>query len=159
MIEVIEPRNESHWLRDRLMKRVARNPESGCWEWTGMRGSNGYGLILAGSRSKRVHKMAHRVSYEIFVGPVPDGHVICHKCDNPACVYPPHLFSGTQSDNLRDMKEKNRRTYVRSPFCWRGHSMLGENIYIEPKTGRQQCRACRTISARQAYLRQKGKAV
>lgn len=84
--------------------------ESGCWEWNGFR-SKGYGLINSGIRTARGHHIplvASRASWIIFRGEIPEDMVICHKCDNPPCVNPDHLFLGTKHDNNRDMAEKKR---------------------------------------------------
>jgi hypothetical protein len=78
--------------------------DSGCWEWSGSRDKRNYGTVSVVNRNV----FAHRHSYEVFIGPIPDGHVICHRCDNPPCINPEHLFSGPQADNVRDMVEKGR---------------------------------------------------
>jgi len=88
-------------LEDRFWMRVT--PRAGCWEWGGS--TNGrYGVI--GSRY-RVH-YAHRISYELHFGPVPDGLQVLHRCDNPPCVNPAHLWLGTRSDNMLDASRKGR---------------------------------------------------
>jgi hypothetical protein len=87
----------------RLRANMAQTP-SGCQEWTGCRGKWGYGSV----RVKQKTMLAHRVSYTVFVGPIPDGILVLHKCDNPPCINPDHLFLGTNLDNVRDRNAKGR---------------------------------------------------
>jgi hypothetical protein len=75
-----------------------------CWEWVGYRNEKGYGVInLRGER-----KLAHRMAWELTVGPIPEGQYVLHHCDNPACVKAKHLFLGTKADNNADMHSKGR---------------------------------------------------
>ena len=74
-----------------------------------MKKGEGYGLIHEGQRPKRYKVLAHRRSWELSVGPIPKGKCVLHKCDNPGCVRPGHLFLGTQADNMHDMKAKGRQ--------------------------------------------------
>lgn len=90
--------------RDRFWLRV--QPSTGCWLWIGPRTSSGYGAVRLLNRKMG---LAHRLAWEYAHGPIPDGQVVCHHCDNPPCCNPSHLFVGTQADNLRDMTEKGRR--------------------------------------------------
>lgn len=80
-----------------------------CWEWQGTRRRDGYGVVYVDGRQRR----AHRVAYEQAYGPIPAGRSVCHRCDNPPCVRPSHLFVATQADNLADMRGKGRHF---SPF-------------------------------------------
>lgn len=79
-------------------------PEAGCWLWTGTCSNKGYGAIPLGKRGMKAK--AHRVSWSAKNGPIPDGLVVCHKCDTPQCVNPDHLFVGTVFDNNRDRRDK-----------------------------------------------------
>ena len=96
-------------IKDRLLSMIKVNPISGCWEWQGSK-RRGYGRTIIGSRTNGTRKSvsAHRLSYQVFVGKIPEGYEICHKCDNPSCINPEHLFAGTRQDNIDDRERKHR---------------------------------------------------
>lgn len=94
---------------DRFWSKVdKRSPES-CWEWTAKANSKGYGTIRVGGKTT----IASRFSYALVNGPIPEGLIICHKCDNPPCVNPSHLFLGTHLDNCIDKYIKKRNVNVK----------------------------------------------
>ena len=99
-------------------KFLAKVEVSGdCWLWKGaktnLRHGHAYGVI---SDKNKKRTMAHRVSWEIYVGPIPEGLCICHHCDNGLCVKPAHLFIGTIADNNRDAREKGRIPFPKGEF-------------------------------------------
>ena len=82
-----------------------------CWLWTGCLDPDGYGRFNVQKAGRWCPMPAQRVAWELVVGPIPDGLLVCHHCDNPACVrpnHPEHCFLGTQLDNMRDMAAKGR---------------------------------------------------
>jgi hypothetical protein len=107
-------------LMERFMEKVRKGEN--CWEWIGGKQAHGYGVI----RQNGKNKSAHRISYQLFIGIIPDGLCVLHKCDNPSCVNPDHLFLGTQLDNNRDAIAKGRTYY---PKGENNHSKL-LNIHI-----------------------------
>lgn len=94
-------------LAERLAEKLVPN-EDGCLVWTGYRCPKGYGKIRRGGRGTS-SAGAHRVAYELTNGTVPDGLYVCHRCDNPPCCNPAHLFLGTPNDNVQDCIQKGRR--------------------------------------------------
>lgn len=136
----------------RFMVKVSPEPNTGCWLWLGAPSTrNGYGRFwnLTGSA-----EVAHRAAWRLLVAPLGDQRVL-HRCDNPACVNPGHLFLGTQLDNIRDRDAKGRGTTTAANAastakwhartrCSRGHPFTPENTIISHNAAgyRKRCRAC-----------------
>ena len=95
-------------VRQRWATKVSIGDD--CWEWTGAKTAYGYGLIREAGCGRIVP--AHRLSYEMFVGPVSRSLDVLHRCDHPWCVKPSHLFLGTQTDNNADRDAKGRNGLV-----------------------------------------------
>lgn len=106
----LEPLDGIHRRKKSVKRRILEasklNLISGCWEWQQSCSSRGYGKIGILGKSKH----AHRSAYEEFIGPIPEGMYVCHKCDNPSCCNPEHLFLGTAKDNSMDRDSKGRQS-------------------------------------------------
>ena len=90
---------------NRLMDKIDIKNDDECWLWKADKSHNGYGQFYLNGKTSR----SHRLIYELYVGDIPDGKQICHKCDNPACCNPKHLFICTQQENIQDMRNKGRQ--------------------------------------------------
>ena len=82
--------------------------KDGCWDWSGCKCAPGYGQFRCG----KIRIRAHRASWNLHRGEIPEGMFVCHKCDNPTCSNPEHLFLGTHLDNVRDMIKKDRHPTI-----------------------------------------------
>lgn len=113
-----------------------------CWLWMGGCTQSGYGRFSIHSRMHR----AHRVAWELTNGPIPEGICVLHRCDNPPCVRPSHLWLGTAADNQRDCVIKGRHPEAVRVRCIRGH--LFDRI---DNRGKRQCRTCNRNAARHLW--------
>lgn len=125
----------------RFSKKYAPEPNTGCWLWTA--GTSGRGAFRYGIFHFAGEITAHRVSYILHKGPIPEGHVVCHECDQPLCVNPDHLFVGTQTENVADCVSKGRtqRFNAMKTHCPHGHPYDDQNTHWRPDNARS-CRAC-----------------
>lgn len=119
---------------------------SECWEWGGYREKNGYGrktLVRNGRLEIAVHRLAWAWANWNGIGEwtsIPEGMFVCHRCDNPPCFNPEHLFLGTHTDNMRDSIAKKRHYNTNKTHCKYGHEFTKENTHSTGK--RRYCRAC-----------------
>ena len=96
-----------HDVAERFWSKVVRG--DGCWEWQACRAALGYGRIRVDGKVR----IASRIAFELAVGPIPEGMLVCHHCDNPPCVNPEHLFLGDWTANARDRAHKGRNGDIR----------------------------------------------
>ena len=129
MTEKIVP---GRWLFDH--RSIDRN--TGCWNWTGSKQSKGYGY----ARFNRKMYLVHRLAAFFFLDfDLNSGNIVMHKCDNPPCFNPQHLFVGTNADNTKDAMKKGR---LRKGLCRLGHKITGGNVYTPPN-GNRRCKLCK----------------
>lgn len=150
-------------LRERFESKIRRT-DGGCWEWSGGHfQATGYAIFnIPSERDGRWRPtVAHRVSYELFVGPIPDGLHVDHLCRNRGCVRPDHLEPVTQQENMHRGQAPSAISY-RENRCQRGHEYTPENTIIKPsQPGKRECRECtrardrvrNKTEARRAYFR------
>lgn len=128
MESVIEKMNE------KFFENVIKTDD--CWLWIGSKASTGYGDF----RSNNVRYKAHRYSYLIHYGKLPNK-FICHKCNNPLCVNPSHLYAGDALNNVSDMIKAGRQNNQVKTHCPNGHEYTPDNTYIH-KNGSRRCKSC-----------------
>lgn len=128
------PRAERFW------EKVDKAGPNGCWLWTASLNEHGYGYFGRGRGVTGVTTKAHRVAYELVVGPLPEGMVLDHICSVRSCVNPAHLEPVTQRENLRRSPVVITTVYAARTKCARGHEFTGENLIV--RDGVRVCRAC-----------------
>lgn len=151
--DAVEPRGDGR-VAARFWSKVKKAAGDQCWEWQAARNKvSGYGLFRVGSKSVGTARTvaAHRMAWELVNGPVESGLFVCHRCDNPRCVRPDHLFLGTHDENMADCTRKGRHqngsTKAPPTHCRRGHEFTPANTRIDGK-GNRVCRECTNAHAR-----------
>lgn len=143
-------------FEDRYNKFAFPEPNSGCFIWMGNLDHNGYGKMGVGYKSdgNKRNTWAHIAAYEYFVGPVPEGLELDHKCRMPCCVNPEHLEPVTHAENVRRglVPALNRARAIAQTTCRYGHLLRGE-------LGKRVCPTCRRKQSLENYYRRKARFV
>jgi len=125
-------------LDNRFWEKVDKGSNNECWNWLASQNGHGYGQICDGFCGI---VSAHRISWEIHFGPIPEGKLVLHKCDNKRCVNPNHLYLGTQSDNRRDAVLRNSKCSgknIKTSNFYEGEAWLMKRLYRSKKFTQKQ---------------------
>lgn len=137
---------------ERFWRNVDKREPDECWPWDGSRCPVGYGMMQANGTKYR----ATRVSLVLSGKPRPsEKHFALHKCDNPPCVNPAHLWWGTNADNTNDAIAKGRHNHIKKTHCPSGHPYSGDNLIT--RSGMRECRICKNKSSREFERRLRAK--
>lgn len=138
-------------LAERFWKNVdVRGPDE-CWEYgKKARGPKGHGMFQRGRGLGTIG--SHRMAWILTHGELKPGEWVLHRCDNPPCCNPEHLYVGDHEQNMRDMGERKRSRSAKVTHCPSGHPYSEENTYVAPKSGERICRTCRKAQKRARYL-------
>lgn len=132
----------SHQERvERFWKRVSITGKNDCWIWKLKPANKGYCQTWFGDNPCA---KVHRVAWELTNGKIQNGLHVLHRCDNPPCCNPNHLFLGTQNDNNKDMalKGRGKNKMTNSPVCPNGHEYTKENTFVWGKDKERRCKIC-----------------
>lgn len=132
-MEFIKGHFKQQSIEDRFWSKVDKSRgNDACWNWTAKSGDSGYGSILVGGRGG-LFPFAHRLAYQLTHGTIPDGLWVLHKCDNPSCCNPSHLFLGTHQENMRDRNTKGRQAHLKGESAG-NHKLNTETVkYIRSR--------------------------
>lgn len=111
-------------FKRRFFEKVNSMQAGECWNWDGVISAHGYGDFWAFGRRQR----AHRISWEIYYGKIPEGKLVLHKCDNKRCINPAHLYLGTNSDNMKDHIERSENPTI---GCFHSRLTLNESEQVK----------------------------
>jgi len=129
--------------------------DDACWIWTAGTDKNGYGKFKIRKDCIQADQRAHRYSWSLLTGrPIPDGLVVCHKCDKPMCVNPSHLFLGTNLDNQTDCVEKGRKPHGSNHYAAKLTEKIVRKIRELSETGMSQTQLSKQFNLSQSYISQ-----
>jgi hypothetical protein len=142
-------------VAERFSTKFYRGEDGDCWEWRGSRNADGYGILHAGQGPGKFLR-AHRVSWEVHCGHIPGGLSVLHRCDNPPCVNPAHLYVGTQQQNVIDRANRKRGKENRQDGSANDNAKLTEADVIAIRElvafGFSQAAVARSFGIRQAQV-------
>lgn len=139
----------------RLWSQVSVGSPSDCWPWQGRLNAKGYAAIEV----KGMPRLGHRLSWALSNNAVeiPAGLFVLHRCDNPRCVNPAHLYLGTKAQNNRDAIDRGRHANAAKRLCKRGHPLFGQNLSVT-RQGKRTCKTCVNASQRVSQTRRRAAA-